>query len=198
MPAPSALELSPKAHKETPGPGAGILKDLGAHVIDQALLLFGMPGDVYADIAIMRPGSQVDDYFDILLRYPDLRVHVKGGYFFRHPLPEYALFGRQGSFLKCRGDPQEAQLEAGLRPGDPAYGREPESAAGRLYLDREGTVESRRVPAPPGNYLAFYEGLYRAIAFGEPEPVTANDGVRVMQVIEAAFESHQAGHRVTP
>lgn len=191
-------ELSPKAHKEMPGPGAGIVKDLGAHVIDQALLLFGMPGDVMADIAMTRPGSQVDDYFDILLRYPERRVHVKGGYFFRQPLPEYSLFGTRGSFLKRRADPQEAQLEEGLRPGDPAYGREAGSTAGRLYLDRDGAIESRTVPAPAGNYLEFYEGLYRAIAFGEPEPVSASDGVRTLRIIEAAFASHQSGHRVAP
>jgi predicted dehydrogenase len=189
-------ELSAKAHKEEPGPGAGIIKDLGAHVIDQALLLFGMPLDVYADIAITRPGSKVDDYFDILLRYPDRRVHVKGGYFFRQPLPEYSLFGTRGSFLKARADPQEAQLERGLRPDDPAYGREADGAAGWLYLDRDGVTESRSVASPAGNYLGFYEGMHRAIAYDEPEPVTASDGVRVMQVIDAAFESQKTGRRI--
>jgi predicted dehydrogenase len=189
-------ELSGKTHKEEPGPGAGIIKDLGAHVIDQALLLFDMPIDVYADIAITRPGSKVDDYFDILLRYPDRHVHVKGGYFFRQPLPEYSLFGMRGSFLKSRADPQEAQLERGLRPDDPAYGREADSSAGRLYLDRDGATASHTIPSPPGNYLGFYEGLHRAIAYDKPEPVSASDGVRVMQIIDAAFESQKTGRRI--
>ncbi len=191
-------ELSPKAHKEEPGPGAGIVKDLGAHVIDQALLLFGMPEAVFADIAVTRPGSRVDDYFDILLRYEERRVHVRGGYHYRQALPEYALFGTRGSFLKSRSDVQEAQLEQGMRPSDPGYGREPDSAAGSLYLDRNGSIEARSVPSPPGNYLAFYEGLYRCIADGAPEPVSAGDGVRVMQVIDAAFESHRSGRVVRP
>ncbi len=190
--------LSPKTHKEDPGPGAGIVKDLGAHVIDQALLLFGMPEQLFADIGVTRPGSKVDDYFDILLRYDERRVHVRGGYYYRQALPEYSLFGTRGSFMKSRSDVQETQLDQGMRPGDPDYGREPESAAGSLYLDRNGDIESRTVPSPPGNYLEFYEGLYRSIALGAPEPVSAADGVRVMRVIDAAFESHRMGQLVRP
>lgn len=191
-------ELSPKAHKEEPGPGAGIVKDLGAHVIDQALLLFGMPEELFADMAVTRPGSKVDDYFDILLRYDKRRVHVRGGYYYRQALPEYSLFGTRGSFIKSRSDVQEAQLEQGMRPGDPAYGLEPESAAGWLYLDRNGRIESRTIPSPPGNTLEFYEGLHRSIAHGAPEPVSAAAGVRVMQVIDAAFESQRTGRFVRP
>ena len=103
--------LSPKAHKEEPSSGSGIVKDLGPHVIDQAFTLFGLPHSVFADIDVTRRGSRVDDYFDVLLRYPEMRVHVKGGYFFRQPVPEYTFFGKKGCFLKRRSDVQEHQLD---------------------------------------------------------------------------------------
>jgi scyllo-inositol 2-dehydrogenase (NADP+) len=188
--------ISPKAHKETPGPGAGIVRDLGPHVIDQALVLFGMPEAVFADIGITRDGSLVDDYFDILLRYQDKRVHVRGGYFFRQPIPEYSLFGKRGTFLKTRSDVQEAQLDNGMMPDDPAYGREPEEAAGRLFTDDTDRSGARNIRSPRGNYLAFFEALHRAIAHDDTEPVTATDGRRVMQIIDAAFRSNATGRLV--
>lgn len=184
-------ELSPKAHKEQPGPGAGIVKDLGPHVIDQALLLFGMPDAVFADIGITRRQSQVDDYFDILMLYRDKRIHVKGGYFFLHPLPEYTVFGKKGCFIKRRSDPQEQQLAGGMKPGDPGYGEEPESLAGRLFISGKKSPDAQVVTSPIGSYLEFYEKLHRSIVQDVAEPVTAEDGVRVMQVIDAALDSHR-------
>lgn len=122
-------ELSPKTHKEEPSSGSGIVKDLGPHVIDQALVLFGMPEAVFADIGITREHSRVSDYFDILLRHADRRVHVKGGYFYKQPRPEYTLFGKQGCFIKTRSDVQEAQLQKVVTPADSDYSREPGAAA---------------------------------------------------------------------
>jgi predicted dehydrogenase len=190
--------LSPKTHKEIPSSGSGIVKDLGPHVIDQALVLFGMPEAVFADIGVTRSESQVDDYFDILLRYPGKRVHVTGGYFFLQPLPEYALFGTSGCYLKPRSDVQEAQLDEGMKPGDPAYGVEPAGGEGRLHTIDHGRKTCRKVTSPPGNYLAFYDGLHRSLARGEPEPVTAEDGVCVMRIIDAAMRSHREGRLIEP
>lgn len=185
--------LSPKSHKEEPSSGAGIVKDLGPHVIDQALVLFGMPDAVFADIGITREHSEVDDYFDILLVYGDKRVHVKGGYFYKHPVPEYTLFGQQGCFIKTRSDVQEVQLDHGMTPGDSDYGKEPDSEAGRLYTEGPGRTEVQNIISPRGNYLDFYEDLYRSIANDQTEPVTAAEGIRVMQIIDAAFRSHREG-----
>ena len=185
--------LSPKVHKEEPSSGSGIVKDLGPHVIDQALVLFGLPDAVFADIGVTREHSRVEDYFDILLMYPDKRVHVKGGYFFKQPLPQFTLFGKQGCFLKTRSDVQEAQLDAGMTPGASDYGREPDSEAGRLYVDDPSHNEVQEISSPRGNYLAFYEGMYRSVTEDQADPVTANDGVRVMQIIDAAFQSHKQG-----
>jgi len=186
-------ELSPKTHKEEPSSGSGIVKDLGPHVIDQALFLFGMPDAVFADIAITRRGSRVDDYFDILLIYGDKRVHVKGGYFYKHPTPEYTFFGRKGSFFKTRSDVQEAQLDQGMTPGDQDYGREPDTEAGRLYTDKMGKTHVQEIISPLGDYLEFYEGLYQSIANDQTEPVTALDGINVMTIIDAAYKSRDDG-----
>ncbi len=188
--------LSPKIHKEEPSSGAGIVKDLGPHVIDQAMVLFGLPESVFADIDITRPSSRVDDYFDISLFYSDKRIHVKGGYFFRQPMPEYSLFGKSGCYLKRRSDVQERQLDAGMSPDDSDYGWEPTGREGQLYLGAGSEGEQELITAPQGNYTNFYDGMYEAIANDRPEPVTADDGVRVMRVIDAAFESQQSGRVV--
>ena len=187
--------LSPKRHKEEPSSGSGIVKDLGPHVIDQALVLFGLPQAVFADIAVTRADSKVDDYFDILLIYNDKRVHLKGGYFFKRPLHEFTLFGRKGCFLKRRSDVQELQLDAGISPSDPVYGVEPGGSEGHLYTD--AVDEPVSVPAPPGNYMAFYDGIFRSLTEDRKESVTAEDGIRVMRVIDAAFQSHRDGVVVT-
>ena len=186
-------QLSPKVHKEEPSSGSGIVKDLGPHVIDQALMLFGMPDGVFADIGITRQHSKVDDYFDISLLYEDKRVHAKGGYFYKRPVPEYTLFGKQGCFLKRRADVQEEQLDEGLTPADTDYGMEPDGCEGRLYVGDAGPDEPQLIRSPPGNYMEFYEGVYQSVTGGLPEPVSANDGVRVMQIIDAAFRSHREG-----
>jgi len=187
--------LSPKRHKEEPSSGSGIVKDLGPHVIDQALVLFGLPRAVFADIAITRPDSKVDDYIDLLLLHDDKRVHVKAGYFFKRPFPEFTLFGTKGCFMKRRADVQEPQLDAEMLPSNPDYGVEPAGSEGLLYTD--DAAEPELLTAPPGNYIAFYDGVFRSITEDREEPVTAEDGVRVMRVIDAAFQSHRDGAVVT-
>jgi predicted dehydrogenase len=186
--------LSPKSHKEVPSPGSGIVKDLGPHVIDQALTLFGMPRQVFADIAITREASRVDDYFDILLLYDDKHVHVRGGYFYRQALPEFTLFGKLGSYHKARADVQEAQLQAGMAPEQAGYGLEPAGSEGRLYTGVAGQrPEVREIPAPRGDWSRFYARMHESLTRGGDVPVSADDGVRVMRIIDAAFESRRRG-----
>jgi scyllo-inositol 2-dehydrogenase (NADP+) len=181
--------LSPKLHKETPGPGAGCTYDLGPHLIDQALFLFGMPEAVFADQNITRPGSKVDDYFEILLYYPAYRVRLKSGYFVKEPVPSFVLHGFYGSFLKSRADIQEPQLQAGISPDTAGWGREPESAKGFLHTEKNGTVIKEYVPTLPGNYGEYYEAIFKALRQNAPLPVTGEDGVNVITIIEAAFAS---------
>ena len=190
--------LSEKSHKEEPSSGSGIVKDLGPHVIDQAITAFGFPESVFADIDITRQNSRVDDYFDILLFYSDKRVHVKGGYFFKQPMPEYSLFGKSGCYLKTRSDVQERQLQLGMSPDDSDYGWEPAGREGHLHLGVGKDNRQELVTAPRGSYMKFYDGMYDAIANDLAEPVTAADGERVMRVIDAAFQSQQSGQSVKP
>ncbi len=181
--------LSAKQHKETPGGGAGITKDLGPHLIDQALVLFGMPNAVFADIRITRPASQVDDCFEIILYYASFRVRIKAGYFVREATPAYALHGTKGSFLKTRGDVQEASLQAGRKPSEVGWGIEPESEKGLLHTEKDGKIIRECIHTLQGNYMGYYEGMYKAISENKPVPVSAEEGIRVMRIIEAALES---------
>jgi len=183
------LSLSPKLHKETPGPGGGNLIDLGPHCVDQALVLFGMPEAVFADLRTCRPGSKVDDYFEVLLYYPSMRVRLKSSYLVREPGPAYLIHGTKGTLMKYRSDTQEGQLKEGMNPNDAFFGIEPPAAHGMIYkigIDSSDPVESTR-----GSYMSYYEQLYEAIAAGGPVPVSAEDGVKVMRILDAAAESHR-------
>jgi scyllo-inositol 2-dehydrogenase (NADP+) len=178
--------LSPKAHKETANDGAGILKDLGPHLIDQAVALFGSPKSVFADIRITREDSLVDDWIDLLLFYADFRVRLKAGFFVKEANPAYTIHGKKGSFLKPRGDVQEDDLKEGKKPNLESWGTEPEKLQGLLHT--ESVLE--KVPTLQGNYFGFFDGVYESIANNKAEPVTAQDGVNVMQIIEAAIASN--------
>jgi len=181
--------LSPKVHKETVNSGAGILKDLGPHIIDQALYLFGFPQSVFADIRITRENSVVDDWIDILLFYPHFRVRLKAGFFVREANPAYVIHGKKGSFLKPRGDVQEDELKMGKKPNLDSWGTEPKELEGFLHTEIDGEIIKKKIPTLQGNYYSFFDGVYESIANDLQEPVTAQDGTRVMQIIEASIQS---------
>ena len=181
--------LSPKQHKETANSGAGILKDLGPHLIDQALCLFGLPQSVFADIRITREHSLVDDYIDILLYYSNFRVRLKAGFFVREAIPAFVVHGKKGSFLKPRGDVQEDELKLGEKPNLDAWGTESSDKKGLLHTEINGEIIKEYIPTLQGNYYDFFDGVYNSITQDAIEPVTAQDGVHVMQIIEAAIQS---------
>lgn len=183
--------LSPKKHKETPNDGAGILKDLGPHLIDQAICLFGLPKAVFADIRITRKNSLVDDYIDLLLIYTDFRVRLKASFFVKEAHPAYTIHGKKGSFLKPRGDVQEDDLKNGKKPNLDLWGTEPDDSKGFLHTEIDGKIVCKKIPTLQGNYYAFFDKVYHSIIDNLIEPVTAEDGVRVMQIIEAAIASNR-------
>jgi len=185
-------ELSPKVHKETPGPGAGVLYDLGSHLIDQALQLFGKPEKIFADIRIIRPNSKVDDYFELLFYYPKLRVRLKASYIVREALPGYILHGLKGSFIKPKTDIQETLLKEGVIPGKKDWGTEPDTEKGLLHTEIKGKEVIEFITSEQGNYNDYYSGIYEAIRNNQPLPVTAEEGAEVIKIILAAFESSQA------
>lgn len=184
--------LSYKVHKETPSSGSGIVKDLSPHLIDQALFLFGMPEKVFADIMVTRETSQVDDYFEILLYYKNHRVRLRSGYFVREPVPSYILYGKTGAFLKTRGDVQEAKLLKGEKPTSDGWPEAPEDR-GLLHTEINGKTVREQVPTENGNYFGYYDGVYQALTNNKPMPVTVDDGIHVMQIIDAAYLSAAQG-----
>lgn len=182
--------LSPKVHKETVNDGAGILKDLGPHLIDQALCLFGLPKAVSGDIRITREHSLVDDWIDLTLFYADFRVRLKASFFVREAHPAFTVHGKKGSFLKPRGDVQEDELKLGKKPNLQEWGTESESLQGLLHIEKNGEAFREKIPTLQGNYYTLFDELYQAIVDNTVEPVTAQDGVNVMKVIEATIESN--------
>lgn len=183
-------QLSTKLHKETPGPGAGLLLDLGPHLIDQAVYLFGMPQKVMADIRIIRPDSRVDDDFTLFLFYPNMRVTLKSSLLVRESTHSYIVHGTQGSFIKKRADIQETALIKGEIPYTIDWGKEPDSEQGYIHTEFEGTILQEYIPTVQGNYGIFYNGLYNTLKKAERCLVEAKDGLNVMKIIEAALLSN--------
>ncbi len=166
--------------------GSGVLFDLGAHLIDQALTLFGMPDRIMADVGAQRPDARVDDWFHIVLGYGRMRAILHCGTVVCRPGPRFQLHGDGGSFLKHGMDGQEAALRAGHMPTEPGWGGDdPENFA--LLVQADGT--ERRVETIPGDYPAFYRGVAAAILDGAPPPVTAEQARDVLTVLEAVRKS---------
>ncbi|MFC6103470.1 Gfo/Idh/MocA family oxidoreductase [Olivibacter domesticus] len=188
--------LNTKAHLEEPSPAAGLIRDRGPHMIDQALFLFGYPKAIFADLAIMRTNSRVNDYFELILYYNDKRVRLKGGFLAREMAPSYIVHGKKGSFLKNRADQQEDRLLAGEKPNNTDWCAEPEKEWGVLHAEKDGKEFTEKIPSEKGNYLDFYEGVYQAIVNDSSEPVTATEGVQTMKIIEAALKSAKDGQIV--
>ena len=166
--------LNVKKFKEEPGPGAGLLLDLGPHLIDQAICLFGRPLSAHKTLGCHRPGSRVDDFFSLHLRYPHgLSVWLTASLLVAAPGPAYVLHGSRGSYQKARADPQEAQLLAGLRPTAPTYGQEPPGSAGQLTLaSAETAPHTLPDPAAPGNYFGLFEAVRETIRLGVAYPIS--------------------------
>lgn len=179
--------------REEAGPGSGLLADLGPHLIDQALVLFGMPRAITADIATQRAGALVDDYFELTLDYGPMRAILSASTLVAAPRPRFAVHGTGGSFVKFGLDPQEAWMRGGRRPADPGYGEDAPALFGTLTDAGGGAA---RVPTERGDYRAFYRGVARAIAGGAPTPVAPADAIAGLRLIEAARRSAAEGRRI--
>lgn len=180
--------------REQASPGSGILYDLGAHLIDQALVLFGPPRAVTADLLAQRPEARTVDYFHLTLDYGKRRVIVRSSTLVSEPGPRFAVHGDGGSFLKYGIDGQEDALKAGKRPGTPEWGREDPRWFGTLVT---ASGERRTIESLPGAYEAYYEGIAAAILDGAPPPVRAEEARDVIRIIEAAMRS-SAERRTIP
>lgn len=170
-------------------PGSGTLYDLGSHLIDQALVLFGPPATVWCDLCTQRAGGGAPDYFHLVLAYADKRVILHSGAIVSNPGPRVQVHGSVGSYVKYGLDPQEDALKAGRTPGDATWGREPETAFGTITRARDDQLVSEKVATLAGDYQAFYRGMAEAIVEGKASPVSAADALNVIKVIELAMIS---------
>jgi predicted dehydrogenase len=186
-----------KQHKEGAMPGAGVLYDLSPHLADQAIHLFGFPDAVWADAFTMREGVAAHDYFELLLFYPQLRVRLKASCVARESHYAYILHGTKGSFLQQRSDTQEQHLLAGVAPSLEPWCTPPAAPDGLLHTTINGVETRKATTAVPGNYMHYYNDLYKALCGAGPNPAPARDGINTIRIIEAALQSIATGRRVS-
>jgi predicted dehydrogenase len=177
--------------------GTGTLYNLGSHLVDQALNLFGMPDRLFCDTRMLRDGALTDDSYDLLLHYPDFKCMLRSSYLVREPGPSFMLHGTEGSFLAWGTDPQERDLKAGIIPGTKGWGLDPGFSHARIHTDYQGEHLEGDYPLLPGNYMEFYDNVHDAIRLGTSLIVTPSQARDVIRIIEAAYESSRLGQAVT-
>jgi scyllo-inositol 2-dehydrogenase (NADP+) len=180
--------LSPKPFKETTEvPTSGLVYDLGPHLIDQAISLFGQPLSWHKVTGIHRDGSEVPDYFSIQLSYPhQLRVFLTSSLLVAQPLPSFVVHGTAGSYLKDRVDVQEAQLDKGILPTDASYGLEPEGSEGQLVtIDINHQKQIEKIPARKGNYTHLFDAVYQTLSTGALYPITEEHIAWQIELLQA-------------
>ena len=178
--------LSSKVFKEEAArAGSGLHYDLGAHLLDQAISLWGKPLHATRTLATHRPGSQVPDFFSFHLRYPnDFHVWLTGNMLVIDPDAAYVLNGSQGGYFRDRTDPQEAQLLAGMKPLAAAYGQEEPYQRGYLTLvGADGQPTAIADPAVPASYMALFDAVYQVIRHGQPYPITEDEVAWQLEII---------------
>lgn len=181
-----------------PAEVGGILYDLGSHLVDQALTLFGPAETVYAEADVRRPGAEADDDTFIALRHANgVRSHLWMSAVTSQLGPRFRVLGSDAGYVKYGLDPQEAALREGLRPGEGPWGAEPQPAWGRLGAGESPlTGGGEPVPTLPGDYPAYYAAVARALREGGRPPVTAAEAAATLRVLEAAKRSAAEGRAV--
>jgi predicted dehydrogenase len=180
--------------REIPGPGAGLLYDLGPHLIDQTLLQFGIPDSVQATLAKQRRGARTDDFFQLVLRYGEMVATLGAGSLVSGGSARFTIHGERASVVKQKPDIQEDQLRAGVLPGAEEWGLDPDDAM--VYGGATG--ESRALKAARGDQRGYYVALREALLGRAPNPVPPEQGATVMAIIEAGLRSDKEGCRVVP
>lgn len=178
--------IGPKAFKETPVPGSGLLYDLGPHTLDAVFSLFGLPLRWEKTSGHVRPHTQVDDYAHIHLWYPDdLHVYVTLNMTMADPQPGFVLNGTHGTYIKYRVDTQQQQLQKGMSPLNPEYGIEEPGKDGVLAtLDESGNVVRTSIKPVPTTYMHLFEAVYQTIRNGSSYPVTEEQVLKQIEILE--------------
>ncbi|MDV7024095.1 oxidoreductase [Atlantibacter subterraneus] len=179
--------------REQAGPGSGIWYDLAPHLIDQALVLFGVPVSITVDMAQLRPDAQTTDYFHAVLTYPQRRVVLHSTMLAAAESARYIVHGTRGSYVKFGLDPQEDRLKAGERLPQEDWGYDMRD--GVLTLASGDELDAQTLLTIPGNYPAYYAAIRDALNGQGENPVPASQAIRVMELIELGIES--AKHRST-
>lgn len=179
--------IGPKTFKEEPHPASGLLYDLGPHLLDQAISLFGKPQSFYKVLGKHRENTKVDDYFMIHLSYPnDLNIFLTSSLLVADPQKAFVLHGSEGSFVKGRSDVQEEQLLNGMKLSNPVYGIEPPESKGRLtIIDEQGVPKITYVDSENGNYIGLFEAVYQSLVNQVPYPVTEEQIITQLEILEA-------------
>jgi scyllo-inositol 2-dehydrogenase (NADP+) len=185
-------QLKPGAWRETARPGSGILFDIAPHLIDHALVLFGLPEAVTADVRIERENAVADDAFDIMLHYSNgMRAVLRSSILAAAPRPRFVLFGTQGSFVKQTFDPQEMNLRQGTIPEDKPWGYEPEESWGVLTVPKADLFDQRRIPSANCDYRDYYANVRDALLGRAAPAVTPEYALNVMRMLELARASSE-------
>jgi scyllo-inositol 2-dehydrogenase (NADP+) len=184
--------IGPKSFKEEVLPATGLQYDLGAHLLDQVINLFGKPLSFYKILGKNRKDTKVDDYFHFHLAYPDsLQVFVCSSMLVPDPQAAFMIHGENGSLIKHRADVQEVQLLKGIKPGSDVYGDEPEDLAAMLTLmNPDGSKAQQSIYSEQGNYLALFESVYESLVNNETYPVTPEQVLLQISILEAAAGYH--------
>jgi predicted dehydrogenase len=179
--------------RETAGPGAGLWYDLGPHLIDQALQLFGLPQTINASFAVLRRGGETDDWAHVQLNYKSLRVILHVSLLVAGGVPRSVLHGTLGSWVKFGADVQERQLVAGVLPDSSGFGDDPDPG---IFYD--GVTGSRKeIPAPSANQREYYFGIRDALLGRGPNPVPSEQASAVMSILATSFQSGAMGQVLT-
>jgi predicted dehydrogenase len=175
--------------RERAGVGSGLWYDLGPHLADQALQLFGLPDRVVASFAAQRTGAQSDDWAHVILEYPRVRAVLHASVLVAAPTPRFIVHGHSGSWIKHGVDAQERRLVAALTPGDTGS----TGTAERAELTEGATGAKRETPIPPGDYGRFYVKLVDAVRGDAANPVPPEQALPVVAVVETAIRSAAEG-----
>lgn len=187
-------QLKVGSWKEEPGPGTGMLFDLGSHLVDQAINLLGLPHRIFADLRIQRAGSRIEDHFEVILDYGRVKANLRCGTLVREKPPRFHVLGDLGAFVKYGMDPQEAALMVMDVPRwHPSQGIDVESNWGLLHTELNGLAVRGKVETKAGDYRAFYRNVASAIREQEALAVKPEQAVKLLKVLELARQSHEEG-----
>jgi predicted dehydrogenase len=179
--------------REQAGAGTGIWFDLGSHLIDQSLQLFGQPESIQADLELQRDGAQAVDYFHVVLHYGRMRAILHASALVAAESPRFTAHGKLASYVKFGLDTQEDALKRGDDVCGPEFGVDRRDGSVTIRRESGSPEEISKLSTEKGNYLAYYEGVVNSIRKDAPNPVPPEDALNVMRLLELGVQSSESG-----